>query len=118
MKTDTLILNDKVFKTFQNEKGLASSETRFHYTETKNVIHARYHGGAVLEGYIIGKRLDGNQIQLLYHCITTDGELKAGSSIGKIVKNEAGLLMLSFDWQWLNGDRSAGKSEYIEVVDA
>ncbi len=46
---------------------------------------------------------------------TTDGELKAGESRGTISQDASGKLKLKFVWNWLNGDLTGGKSEYIEI---
>ncbi len=109
-------MDNKIFKTLENDAGLSSSETTFHYSEHNNIIKATYQGGSVAEGMIIGKRLGQNNISLLYQCITTDGVLKSGTSIGTVSKNQEGRLVLEFDWQWLNGDQTGGKSQYIEII--
>lgn len=108
-------LNNKIFVTKENKNGLSSNETIFHYFQDGNFITGKYKGGSIAEGSIIGKCIEGFKIELLYQCLTTDGELKAGESKGTISKAENGKLKLEFDWNWLNGDLSGGKSEYIEI---
>ncbi|HKK89403.1 MAG TPA: hypothetical protein VJ917_11195 [Saprospiraceae bacterium] len=108
-------LNNKKFVTIENESGLSSDETIFHYSQIGNTIIGKYKGGAILEGQIIGKQTQDSKIELLYQCLTTEGELKAGESKGIISKTENGKLKLEFHWNWLNGDLSGGISEYIEI---
>lgn len=108
-------LNNKKFITIENKSGLSSNETIFHYYQDGNTITGKYKGGAILEGFIVGKQTDISKIELLFQCLTDDGELKVGESKGAISKNHSGKLELKFDWNWINGDLSGGKSEYIEI---
>ena len=101
--------------TTENKSGLSSDETIFHYSQSGNTITGKYKGGSILEGMIIGKQTQDSKIELLYQCLTTAGELKAGESKGLISETKNGKLKLEFDWNWLNGDLSGGKSEYIEI---
>ena len=108
-------LDNKKFVTTANQSGLSSDETIFHYFQNGSKITGKYKGGSILEGMIIGKQTQDSKIELLYQCLTTEGELKAGQSKGLISETEDGKLKLEFDWNWLNGDLSGGKSEYIEI---
>lgn len=109
------MLNDKYFVTAENKSGLSSDETIFHYMQNGNTITGTYSGGAISQGFLVGKQTGADSISLLYQCITTDGELKAGESSGKLSRNMEGKLQIHFDWSWLNGDLSGGKSVYIET---
>ena len=108
-------LDDKKFITTGNKSGLSSDETVFHYFQKGKVITGTYKGGAIQEGFIVGKQTSENSIELLFQCLTTEGELKAGESKGTVSENPKGKLELQFDWNWLNGDLSGGKSEYVEI---
>ncbi|MEO1053730.1 MAG: hypothetical protein AAFX87_24045 [Bacteroidota bacterium] len=108
-------LDKKKFVTVENKSGLSSEETIFQYFQTGTTITGNYKGGSIEEGFIIGKQTDDSKIELLYQCLTTAGELKAGESKGTISEVQNGKLKLEFDWNWLNGDLSGGKSEYIEI---
>ena len=108
-------LNDKKFVTTENKSGVSSDQTIFHYFQNGTMITGNYKGGSILEGFIIGRQIQASKIELLYQCLTTEGELKAGESTGKISATQSGKLKLEFEWNWLNGDLSGGKSEYIEI---
>lgn len=108
-------LDNKKFVTSENKSGLSSAETIFHYSQNGTTITATYKGGSILEGLIIGKQIQHSKIELLYQCLTTEGELKAGKSKGTISETKNGKLKLEMDWNWLNGDLSGGKSEYLEI---
>ena len=108
-------LDNKKFISIENKNGLSSNETIFHYFQSGTVITGNYKGGAIKEGFIVGKQIEKSKIELLFQCLTKEGELKVGESKGIISENQNGKLELKFDWNWLNGDLSGGKSEYIEI---
>ena len=108
-------LNNKKLVAIENDSGLSSGETVFHYFQNGTIITGKYQGGAISEGTLIGKLTMEAKIELLYQCLTTEGELKAGQSEGTITKLTNGKLKLNFDWSWLNGNKTGGKSAYIEI---
>ena len=108
-------LDNKKFIATLNDSGLSSNETLFRYSQEEDVITGRYSGGEILEGNVVGKKITDTGIELLFQCLTVDGELKCGESIGQISEDDEGRLRLYFDWKWLNGDGSGGTSVYIEV---
>mgnify|MGYP001794826882 CR=1 FL=1 len=108
-------LNDKKFQTAANAEGVSSSETLFHYYQQGQTITGTYSGGKIKEGFLLGKQISEAKIEMLYQCLTTDGQLLAGESKGTLSENEDGLLEIRYTWNWLNGDRSGGQSHYIEI---
>ena len=57
-----------------------------------------------------------NTLELLFQCLTMDGELLAGWSRGTVGVNHAGLTTLAFEWGWLSGATGGGTSSYIEMA--
>lgn len=107
-------IDNKQFLLVNNDQGLSTKETIFKYFEKDGVITGSYKGGEIATGQVVGKRLPKNQLVLVFQCLTIEGELKSGQSEGFISTNEDGKLTLSFDWNWFNGDKSGGKSFYVE----
>jgi len=108
-------LKGKTFKLIENsENGTVNNETIFKYDQKDNMVTADYFGGTVKYGKIIGV-LNGNNLDLLYQCLTTGDELKAGKAKALISFNKQGKMKLTLDWQWLNDSTQKGVSEYIEV---
>ena len=106
--------NNKKFQLLENsENGETSPETTFYYKQDKNIVTADYRGGTILYGKIIAI-LEDDLLNMLYQCITTNEDLKAGKAVAKI-NNSNGKLKLSLDWEWLDGSESKGQSEYIEI---
>ncbi len=106
-------LNNKTFILLENSKnGEVNSETRFHYKQEGTLVTADYSGGTVIKGSLIGQFL-ASELVVLYHCITTSNELKAGKATAQVFSNSEGRIELHLQWEWLTSG-GAGKSVYIE----
>ena len=106
--------NNKKFYAVQNsENGTVNSDTIFEYKQEGNLVTADYHGGTIRYGKIIAK-LKEDKLHMLYQCLTTEGELKAGKAIAD-VSLVNGKLNLKLNWEWLDAEKKTGTSEYIEV---
>lgn len=111
---DTYNFHNKKFVLLENsESGTVNSETIFEYKQDGNLVTADYHGGSVVYGKIIAK-LNGNQLEMLYQCLTNEKELKAGKATADISLTKDNKLKLSLKWQWLSDQNEKGTSEYIE----
>ena len=76
--------NNKIFSLLENsENGKVNSETIFKYKQEGNLVTADYYGGSIKYGKIIA-HLSNKTLDMLYQCITTENELKAGKAIAKI----------------------------------
>ena len=107
--------NNKTFLLVKNtNNGHVNSETVFKYKQDGNLVTADYFGGSIKYGKIIAD-LQGDKLNMLYQCLTTDNELKAGKAIAIITLTEQGKIKLSLNWQWLTNEKERGQSEYIET---
>lgn len=106
--------NNKTFYLLENSKsGKVNSETNFNYYQNENIVTADYSGGTIKTGKIIAT-LEKDTLNMLYQCITTDNTLKAGKAIAKISITKDNKIHLKLDWEWLNGTKEKGTSQYIE----
>jgi hypothetical protein len=109
--------NNKTFALLQNSTGgQVNTQTIFKYQQTGNLVTADYTGGSILYGKIIAL-LNDNHLEMLYQCITTENELKAGKALAVITLNSEGKMKLTLNWQWLTGNNETGQSEYIEITE-
>lgn len=108
-------MHDRRFVVTGNEHGLSNADTVFHYFVSDGVITGAYQGGHIRTGHLAGRATGAASIELLYHCVTTAGELLAGWSRGTVGVNAAGLSTLSFEWGWLHGATGGGQSSYVEL---
>ena len=106
--------HNKTFYLVENsESGKVNSDTIFKYQQKGNIVTADYSGGTIKYGKIIAT-LDNDILHMLYQCVTSENELKAGKAIAKISFTKENKISLKLNWQWLNGDHEKGVSEYIE----
>jgi len=110
----TINFQNKVFSLLENsDKGKVTNQTIFKYQQDGDLVTADYFGGMIKYGKIIA-RLEGNQLKMLYQCLTNDGELKAGQATAQISFMENGQMKLTLDWQWLTDGNEKGVSVYVE----
>lgn len=89
--------NNKKFLLIQNSNnGEVNTETIFNYKQDGNLVTADYFGGTIKYGKIIAELKD-NELNMLYQCLTTDNELKAGKALALITLEENGKIKLSLN---------------------
>lgn len=108
-------LDKRVFIPIKNsDNGKVGNQTVFTFSQSGETFHADYKGGDIAKGSIIGTFSNQRDAHLLYQCITTSGELKAGKAVATFTQTD-NRVSIHMSWQWLNGDNSTGISHYIEV---
>ena len=108
-------LNNKTFILLENsENGEVNSETCFQYKQKGTLVTADYSGGTVIKGSLVGQ-LIASELLMLYHCVTTSNELKAGKATAQLTTNSEGRIELHLQWEWLTSE-GAGKSVYVERI--
>jgi hypothetical protein len=109
-----LNFNNKTFSLIENsENGKVNSDTIFEYKQDGNLVTADYFGGTIRYGKIIAELKD-NKLKMLYQCLTTENELKAGKADAEISLTENNKIKLRLNWEWLGDKKDNGISEYIE----
>lgn len=109
-------LDNRRFVVASNAQGLSDARTVFHYHVDGDAIWSTYQGGHICRGNQVGRVTGANTIELLFQCLTTEGELLSGWSRGTLGVDHAGRTTLSFVWGWLSGATGGGESSYVEVV--
>ena len=108
-------LHNRVFVTKSNSKnGEVNENTFYHYRQVGDVITAEYHGGSILQGFIIGK-VEGDGFFLFYQHLNRNLEFRSGQCSSTPEQLPDGRLRLHQKWQWTNGDLSKGESVVEEV---
>ncbi len=109
-----ITLDAKKFKVIENSNGLSGKDTIFEYCQQQDALTGMYAGETVLNGQVVGKFIKKDYIKLLFQCITTHGELKAGISQGQITQLDDGKLKIDFEWRW-SDEAIWHKSEHLEL---
>ena len=106
--------HNKTFYLIENsESGKVNSDTVFNYQQKGNIVTADYSGGTIRYGKIIST-LENDILNMVYQCVTTENELKAGKAVAKISLTKENKILLQLNWQWLNENQEKGVSEYLE----
>jgi len=111
-----LSLDRRTFIPIENSAGgVVDERTQFHFSQQGKNFRADYTGGDISAGHIIGQFTSARSGQMLYHCLTTNGVLKAGRADAVFAKTKDGDITMSLSWTWVSGADGSGTSEYIEM---
>ncbi|HEY0427222.1 MAG TPA: hypothetical protein VGC76_05400 [Pyrinomonadaceae bacterium] len=113
---DKINYDGRIFKSVKNsETGEVSSETRFYYHQTENLVWAQYAGGRIVFGSLIAKCDEEGNLDMRYQHLNKNGELMTGKCVSapEILGN--GKIRLHENWQWTSGDLSKGTSVVEEI---
>jgi hypothetical protein len=94
--------------------GDVGAETIFEYVEEDGIVHARYGGGAVRLGFLVGTR-EGDLVRFRYAQVRGDGTTATGRCESRIETLADGRLRLHETWAWESHD-GAGTSIVEEVI--
>ena len=108
-------LHNRRFSVAGNTHGLSGAGTVFHYLVEESAISGTYEGGRIRTGHQVGRVTGPDSIELLFQCLTTEGELRSGWSRGTVGVDPAGRTTLDFVWGWLSGATGGGESSYVEL---
>jgi hypothetical protein len=96
------------------EGGDVGPQTEFEYAERADgVIHARYAGGAVRLGFLVGMRT-GDALAFRYAQLLDDGRTATGRCESRLEELPDGRLRLHETWAW-DSQPGAGTSVVEEV---
>lgn len=108
--------HNKQFRIVNNDdNGETSIETIFLYQQEGNILTAEYSGGSIIKGHLIGLVDENGHIDMRYHQINDQGEIRTGKCISQPEFLENGKIRLHETWQWTSGDFSKGQSIIEEV---
>ena len=79
--------------------GDVGPQTVFDYTEVDGVVSARYEGGSIVLGFLVGTRA-GLKLSFRYTQLRTDGTTATGRCESVIENLDDGRLRLHERWAW------------------
>ena len=111
-----ITLDGKVFQGVSNAaNGQVSGATRFYYAQSGHLVRARYSGGEIAEGHMLGTMRDDGSMLLVYHHLDIAGELRSGICESRPERLPDGRVRIREDWRWTYGGEGAGQSVVEEV---
>jgi len=81
------------------DQGEASADTVFEYHEQDDIVWARYEGGAVRLGFLVGRR-HGDRLEFRYSQLNESGETASGRCTSTITVLSDGRLRMSENFAW------------------
>lgn len=113
----TPTVDGRVFTSVSNDAdGDVGGDTYFWFEQTDDLLHARYEGGVVRLGHLVGLHT-GDELRFRYVHVTTDGETAAGRSTDRIEVLPDDRLRLHEDWSW-DSKAGSGTSVLEELTEA
>jgi hypothetical protein len=92
-------LDGRRFEVVGHEGGEAGGDTAFEYHQNDDLVWARYAGGAIRLGFLVGRRI-GDRLEFRYSHLTADGETTNGASTTVISCEPDGRLTMTDEWRW------------------
>ena len=106
-------LDGRVFAVADSGGGVATTDTTFHYAEEDGVVTARYAGGTIRRGFLVGTR-NGDSLDFRYAQLHTNGSTATGHCITELELLDDGRVRLNETWEWESREGS-GRSVAEEV---
>lgn len=91
-----------------------SGDTLFEFEQTGDLFSARYRGGEIADGYLIGRRHAGGVLEFRYVQADRTAHIDAGESTGVLDRQPDGRLQLVENFQWITRP-GAGRNVLEEV---
>lgn len=98
--TDPVSMDGRVLQSVANDgDGAVGDDTRFYFDQDGDVVHARYEGGSVRLGHLVGTTT-GTELSFRYAQVNGDGETATGHSEDRIRLLDDGRVRLYETWAW------------------
>lgn len=92
-----------------------SGDTVFVFKQIEDVFSASYRGGAIIDGYLIGRLQPDGALEFRYVQADTHGNLDAGVSKGSLSRLADGRLRITENFQWITRAGS-GQNIFEEIA--
>jgi len=92
-------LDGRVFAVLDSGGGVATTETRFRYSEDDGIVTAAYWGGAIQQGFLVGTR-QADRLDFRYVQLNTDGSTASGHCLTELELLADGRVRLNETWEW------------------
>jgi hypothetical protein len=85
--------------------GVVDVDTIFEFTQEEDMVYAKYAGGGIKLGYLVGK-LTGRDLEFRYTQIQKSGVLDGGHSMCKVRQTVDGVVRIEehFEWESRQGE--------------
>jgi hypothetical protein len=95
--------------------GVVDARTILRFEQTGAIFSARYGGGAISDGYLIGRLEPQGRLFFRYVQADASGSIDQGWSTGFLVRLPDGRLSLTEDFQWITRP-GGGRNVFEEII--
>lgn len=95
--------------------GVVNHETIFHFSQNGAVVEAKYAGGKIQQGFLVGRITQENQLIFCYCQMQKDGKLDNGTSECEVSKDENGKVTLTEHFEWASRPGEFGTNIFKEM---
>lgn len=101
--------NNRMFRMVANsEEGQTDANTVFSYRQDKSLVWAKYHGGQILKGFLLGTTHQDGRLYFAYQHLDTKGRLSAGLCRATPEAISRYRIRLKVSWERNTPDRAKG----------
>ncbi|MEQ1808422.1 MAG: hypothetical protein ABL889_00750 [Terricaulis sp.] len=94
--------------------GVVDKATTFDFNQAGDVVSARYCGGSIVDGFLLGRLASDVSLRFRYIQLDVGGNLDCGVSNASISRSPDGRLVLVEDYQFLTRP-DAGRNTLEEI---
>jgi len=95
------------------ENGVVNKDTIFYFTQKDNYVEAKYSGGKIKNGFLVGL-IKENNFKFSYCQLQTDGILDNGSSSSELTVSSEGKIRLIERFEWKSRPGEIGVNIFEE----
>lgn len=95
--------------------GVVNHETIFHFSQNNGIVEAKYAGGKIQQGFLVGSFTTENQLVFSYCQMQIDGKLDNGTSQCEVSKDENGKITLTEHFEWASRPGEFGTNIFKEI---
>lgn len=107
---DNLKMN--VIQTAPN--GVVNELTIFSFVQKNNIVSARYSGGKIETGYLVGL-MNENKLDFCYCQLQIDGRLDNGNSKCELIFNDEGKILMKEKFNWASRNDDSGENIFKQI---
>lgn len=101
-----------VFETSEN--GIVNEDTIFRFSQVDDVVTAKYSGGKIIQGFLVGK-INGANLEFSYCQMQLDGVLDCGLSFCQLSIDKNGKFLLKENFEWKTRPGEFGINIFQEI---
>jgi hypothetical protein len=115
MNTEMIDLNNIKMNVIETaENGVVNKDTIFDFTQKDNYVEAKYSGGKIKNGFLVGL-INENILEFSYCQLQTEGTLDNGGPRSELAISRKGKIRLIEHFEWKSRSGESGINIFEEI---